>query len=265
MKKRLNLTIIILFLSTLVQSHEFWLQPRKFSFSAGEELKVNFMVGENFDGELWDLKKHKIEKLELHHLAKIIDLKNQLKPEAKDKLTFKLTEEGTQLLAMQSNNAYIEMEAEKFNAYLKEDGLDDVYELRQKNNMLNKPSKEFYARYAKLLVQSGNKRDDTFKKHLNFPIEIIPDQNPYSLKSGDYLQCTILFKGKPITNQLVKVWNKIGTTTFLQNVYTEKDGTIKFPLSAKGAWMISTVKMTASEKAGADYQSMWGSLVFGVE
>lgn len=226
---------------------------------------MGFMVGENFEGELWDLKKNKIEKLELSHLNKNIDLRPQVKTDAKEKLRYKFVEDGTYLLSMQSNRAYVELEAEKFNNYLNEDGLENVLDIRTKTNTLDKPSKEFYSRYLKLLVQAGNKTDDTFKKKTGMRIEIIPNQNPYLLKSGDYLQCFVLFDGKPSAHQLVKVWNKIGNTTFQQNNYTENDGTIKFPISSKGTWMVSTVKMIPSEKLDADWESFWSSLVFGIE
>jgi uncharacterized GH25 family protein len=231
----------------------------------GEELKFNFKVGENFDGEEWDLKKHKVEKLDWHTSTKITDLKKLVKADGRDRVALKMTEEGTQLIAMQSNYAFIELDAAKFNDYLKEDGLEDIHALRTKNNTLDKPAKEFYGRFVKLLVQVGNKKTDSFKKQLGTPVEIIPRQNPYTLKSGDYLECKVLFQGKPLIEQMVKVWYKINTTTFLQNMYTEKDGTVKFPLSSTGPWMVSTVKMIPSEKEGADYQSMWSSLVFEVE
>jgi uncharacterized GH25 family protein len=263
--KRVILIIVILSIGFVAQSHEFWLHSTKFKFNVGEELKVDFKVGENFEGEPWDLKKHKIEKLELHQLSKSKDLRAAVKVEGRERLNAKLTEEGTHLLVMQSNYAYIELAADKFNDYLKEDGLENVYDLRKNSNTLDKPSKEYYGRFVKLLVQVGNKTDNTFKKKIGFKNEIIPEQNPYTLKSGDYFQCTVLYDGKPSPHQLVKVWNKIGTTTFLQNLYTENDGTVTFPLNAKGAWMVSTVKMIPSEKPGADWQSMWASLVFGIE
>ena len=265
MIKKIILITIIVLVGFIAQSHEFWLQSKKFKFLVGEELAVDFKVGENFEGEQWDLKKHKIEKLELHQPTKFKDVKALVKPEGRDRLKIKLTEEGTHLLAMQSNYAYIELEAQKFNEYLKEDGLDNIYDLRKNSNTLDKPSKEFYVRFAKLLVQVGNKTDNTFKKKIGFKHEIIPEQNPYTLKSGDYFKCTILYEGKPSPHQLVKVWNKIGTTTFLQNLYTENDGTVTFPINAKGAWMVSTVKMIASEIPGGDWQSMWASLVFGID
>jgi uncharacterized GH25 family protein len=265
MYKRLMTLVLIIGCGTLVLAHEFWLSPRKFRLAIGEELKFNLLVGENFEGEPWDLKKHRIEKLDLHATTKVTDLRNLVKSEARDKVTLKMVEEGTQLIAMQSNYAYIELEGEKFNEYLKEDGIEDIYEQREKNNELTKPAREFYARFVKLLVQTGNKKTDVYKKKINTPIEIIPTKNPYSLKSGDYLSCQILFNGKPVINQMVKVWNKINNTTFLQNMFTEKDGTVTFPLNSKGPWMVSTVKMTKAEKAGADYQSMWSSLVFEIE
>jgi len=265
MKKKISALLFIFLSVQFAESHEFWLQPKKFRYAVGEEMVVGFMVGENFEGEPWDLKKNKIQKLDVSHLSKTIDLRALVKPDAKEKLKYKFTEEGTHLLSLQSNESFIELDAEKFNDYLKEDGLENVLELRTKSNTLDKPSKEFYSRYVKLLVQTGNKTDDTFKKKTGMRIEIIPSQNPYLLKSGDYLQCLILFDGKPSPHQLVKLWNKIGNTTFQQIAYTENDGTFKFPISSKGPWMVSTVRMISSEKPGADWQSFWSSLVFGIE
>jgi uncharacterized GH25 family protein len=263
--KKLISILVILFAWIAVQSHEFWMQPKKFKYNVGEEMRVDFLVGENFEGEAWDLKKNKIEQINLHHPTKSIDLKILVKPEEKDKLKFKFTEAGTHLISMQSDESISELDAQKFNDYLKEDGLDDILDLRTKTNSLDKPCKELYSRYAKVLIQCGDRLDDTFKKKTNLRLEIIPLQNPYSLKSGDYLQCLLLFNGKPCPHQQVKIWNKIGNASIAQNAFSENDGTIKFPISSKGPWMISTVKMIPSEKPGADWQSFWGSLVFGIE
>jgi uncharacterized GH25 family protein len=265
MYKRLITILLITVYGTIALAHEFWLLPKKFRFAVGEEMPVSFMVGENFEGEPWNLQKHKVEKLELHQLTKSKDIRALVKPDEKEKLKIKFTEEGTHMVVIQSNYAFIELEAEKFNEYLKEDGLDNALEQRKNTNTLDKPAKEFYARFTKLLVQVGNKTNNTFKKRIGLKNEIVLDQNPYTLKSGDYLQCTVLYDGKPSPHQLVKVWNKIGNTTFLQNLYTENDGTVKFPINSSGPWMVSSVKMIPSEKEGADWQTMWASLVFGID
>jgi uncharacterized GH25 family protein len=265
MKRRVIVFIVICLVSSLANAHEFWLEPKAFRYKVGEELRVDFMVGENFTGEFWDLTRHKVEKLDMYFGIEKKSLIKDVKPTKGKNLAYKFDREGTHLLSLESSDAFIELDAEKFNAYLKEDGLENVHDARTNAKELDKPGKEFYKRFAKLIVQSGTKTDATFKKRLNTRLEIIALANPYELKSGDYLECRVMWEGKPAAHSLVKVWSHTGNRIFLQNIYAEDDGTIKFPLSSKGPWMVSSVKMIPSEKEGADYQSFWASLVFGID
>lgn len=265
MKKLLSLLLVVT-ISTLSLAHEFWLQPKKFRYAVGEDVKIDFLVGENFTGESWDLTRHKVESMQVLSAYGKKDLKAAVKPAKENNLTYRLANEGTHLFSMMSNQAYIELDGPKFNAYLEEDGIDDILAKRKADGELEKPSRENYSRYAKLLVQSGNNTDgDVFKRRVGFKVEIIPLTNPYKLKSGDYLECEILYEGKPLPHQMVKVWSFLGNRAFLQNAYTESDGKVKFPISNTGPWMVSFVRMIESEKQDIDYESMWASLVFGIE
>ena len=265
MVRKISIVLVLTVLITLVQAHEFWMQPVKFLLRPGEQTSVRFMVGENFMGEAWDLKVHKVEKLTLHHGADVKSLVDSVLIDPKKNLRLTLEEEGTYVISLESNNAFSELEAEKFNDYLKEDGLDNVLDHRKSTNSLNKPAKEFYRRYSKLLLQAGNKRDDTYKKVLGFPIEIIPEINPYQLKKGDAVTFKILSEGKPAFGVKVRVWNRFQNRTTIQNIYTEKNGVIEMHISNPGAWMISVVKMVPTKEVGAEWQSYWTSLTFGVE
>lgn len=227
-------------------------------------MTIDFKVGENFTGESWDLKRHTVEQVQMVHASGVKKLEGSVQKTKSKNLTAVLDKPGTYVIGLESNFAYLELDAEKFNAYLKEDGLEEILELRKKENTLDKPSREFYKRYAKLMVQAGPVTDDTYRKRLGFRYEIIPLANPYSLKPGDYLDCRVLWENKPVPHTLVKVWNYVGNRTFLQNIYTENDGTIRFPISTAGPWMVSAVKMIPSERDGAEYQSQWASLVFGI-
>jgi len=263
--KKIGVFLGLLVCNLVLQAHEFWLQPAKFILKPGETLVVNFKVGENFLGEGWDLKRHRIEKLEIHQKNTIKDLKEVVTEGEKDNLKIPLTSEGTYLVLMQSNNAFSDLEAEKFNAYLKEDELDDAYAQREKTNTLNKNGTELYARYAKLLVQAGTKTDNTFRKEIGWPVEIIPEQNPYALKMGDPVQFKILYNGKPLFGAKIRVWNHYNNRTTVQNIYSQQDGMISTHISNPGAWMVSFVKMVPSKDPKADWQSYWASLVFGVK
>lgn len=263
-KKILSL-LIVLAICFIAQAHEFWMQSDKFFYQPGESMLVSFKVGENFTGEAVDLKKNRIERMELHHLDKMTGLTDSVHEGQKENVNIRLLQEGTHMLIMQSNNAFIALDGEKFNEYLKEDGLDDVYLHRQKTKTLADSAKEFYSRHSKLLVQCGSKTDDTYKKETGLPIEIIPDKNPYALKKGDPIKFKVLFNGKPLFGARVKVWNKHNNKIAVQNIYSLQNGTIETVISNSGTWMVSVVTMTKSKDPKADWQSYWGTLVFAAK
>lgn len=262
--KRILATVLIGCTLMMAQAHEFWLQPDQYRYPPGETAVIRFRVGENFTGEPWNLERHRADVLKWYFQTGEKDLRSEIKNQKNKNLEIPALKAGTHLFALQSNAAYIEMGGQKFNDYLQEDGIDNVLDQRKKTNDTTR-AREFYTRYAKLLIQAGPTTDNTFQRRVGFPLEIVPLQNPYNLKSGDYLDCRILHNSRPLPHQKVKVWSFIGNRIFLQNLYTEKDGTLRFPLSSKGPWMVSSVVMEKSARPGADYESKWASLVFGIE
>jgi uncharacterized GH25 family protein len=263
--KRYTALVLLMLIVSVVAAQELWMQPLKFIYSLGERAKINFVTGENLIGEPVDLKKDQIEKFEYHRLFGVSDLKPTVTEGKKDHLDIELKEEGTHVLAMQSSFTFVESEADKFNTYLKENGLDDVYAAREKAGASGKPGRESSAKYTKLLLQVGAKKDDGYKMPIGFPIEIVPEQNPYSLKLGDNIRFKILWNKKPLFGARVKVWNRKEGLTTLQNIYTEQNGTMETRISSKGLWLVQVIYMVPSKDGQADWRSYCGSLVFGVE
>lgn len=264
MNKKSIAFFVLMGCSLLATAHEFWLQSKKYKYAKREQAVFDFVVGEDFMGEYWNLTKERIVRLEHHVGNDVIELAHQIvEGKSGGNLSLELNTEGTQLLIFQSNNSFIEMEAEKFNEYLEEDGLNNIIKLRKEVGISDKPAKEFYARCAKVLLQVENIAQGNFSKVTGMPLEIIPLNNPYAIEKTEHMQFKVLYDGKPVPDILVKVWNRKGGRTFLQNIYTENNGIISTPLSNEGQWMVSCVKMEPSKHEGADYQSYWASLVFG--
>lgn len=264
MKKGISLILLVALIG-LVQAHEFWMLPNKFRFEVGEKIILDFRVGEGFEGDHWDLNQHKVEELIIHNRVGETVLTDKVDKTRGNNLEYAFNNVGTHLIAMQSDASFIEQSSEEFEAYLSEDGLDYIKEEREKLGEQNKTATELYTRYSKLLVQVGDRLDDTYKKPAGLKFEIIPLQNPYALKSGDYLDCKVLYRGNPVNGGLVKVWSHVGNRIFLQNIYTESDGMIRFPISSTGPWMVSSVKMVRSNSPKAEWESMWSSLVFEIK
>jgi uncharacterized GH25 family protein len=263
MMKKLLLSIS--FITALffgVQAHEFWLAVEKFALKVGENVSISFLVGEDFAGETWQGKMASFYLYSAKGKISIAEL-FPTKPEDKTELSFK--EEGTHLLAFNSQNKFLELEPDKFLAYLEEDGLSEIIKLRQERKETDKKGRELYQRCAKTLLQVGKKTDEIHKTKVGHTLEIIPEQNPYTLQDKSPLQFKVLFKKKPLPNQIIKVWRKKeGKLLSKTDIKTDEQGMISITLEKQGDYMISTVKMIPHPKpTEADWQSYWGSLVFG--
>lgn len=265
-KKFIAITSLLLALisSPILFAHEFWLMPSQFRVKLNQPIGLTFYVGEDFTGELWGKKKERTLKLTHFESNNQKDLTAlAIKSDSND-VMLKFDKEGTQVLTLETKNSFIALEADKFNDYLKDDGIDNIYQLRQKNGDLDKPSRELYRRCAKTLIQVGDKTGKTFKKNTGMPLEIIPLQNPYTLKMGDKMTVQVLFEGKPLADKMILTWHKTATTkTIHQKLRTDAKGQMTFPLDKNGQWMVSTVHMIPlMNNPDGNYQSYWGNLTF---
>lgn len=252
-------------------AHEFWLQPNKYFYTVRETASIRFQVGEGFKGDNWTGNRSKINQL-VHYTPseETIDLTQTLSEEKGDSLRLPLREEGTHLVAYQSKNTFISLEADKFNAYLAEDGLSSVMALRRKQQQENKTGNEYYQRSVKTLLQVGKTITNACLKPTGLPLDIIPEENPYAVipvldakQTVPKVRFRVLFKGKPMQNLLVKVWHtNVGTTIVTDTFRTNNRGWITAPRHS-GPYMVSCVYMEPNKAdTTAQWQSYWASLTF---
>jgi len=257
-------TLITLF--TLLSAHEFWLNPEKFIYKRTEKVNIRFLVGENFDGENWKGNNERITSLKIYYGGVSDDLSAVITGAEGDSIEYIMVDEGTNLVAFNSNNSFIEMEPSKFNEYLLEDGLLNALEYREKNNEMGCNGREFYQRCAKTLLQVGDVKDQTSGIITSMPIDIIPSSNPYQLKNKELFRARIFYKKSPLTNTLVKIWHRKNNKTKKIELRSDANGEIVFPVIVSGKWMISTVKMERlPDNPVCEWQSYWGSLTWGYE
>ena len=119
--KRILLIFSLLTITFFPSAHEFWLQPEKFICQRGETINIRFKVGENFKGDNWTGNSKRINSLRLYFNDANDDLSEQLSVQTGDSLQLAMFDEGTAMVTFNSTNAFIEMDAVKFNAYLKEE------------------------------------------------------------------------------------------------------------------------------------------------
>jgi hypothetical protein len=252
-----------------VAAHEFWLLPPRFFVAAGTKINLHVFVGENFTGNRWPGKSSRLTRLVHYAPNDTIDLTKIATRADTLSTSVELIQPGVHVLSFSTNNSFIELDAGKFNAYLKEDGLERVMDLRQQRGETSKPGRELYRRCAKTLIQVGPSSLDTIKSYAwktEQPLEIIPEQNPYALKADASLTCLLLYKGQPLPATQVQVWQRVpGQPTRVSQLHTNKNGRVLFRLNSAGNYMVSSVYMEpATDSKAADWQSTWATLTFGI-
>ncbi|HSC52358.1 MAG TPA: DUF4198 domain-containing protein [Phnomibacter sp.] len=257
---RFTIVFALLQISILGLAHEFWLEPISFF---KKKTCVRFRVGEHFDGKNWTGDFNKVGMLNLVNFQSqnSVDAQGALSKPG-DSLKIKLPFQGTQALVYASTNSYIELDAEKFNAYLQEDGLAEIAAWRKAHGQDTAKGKEYYQRCAKLLLQNGKQTTP-----VNFPtalaLDIVPHTNPYSISGTTPILFSVYFMQRPLAKAEIKTWHihkEQLTTTTIQMT----NGTFSLPVSPEGKWMVSLVKMVENRAdSRADWQSYWGSLVWG--
>jgi len=156
----------------------------------------------------------------------------------------------------------LEMPPDKFEQYLKDEGLESIIAARAKRGDALKPSKEIFSRCAKaLILADGSGMGARFDTPLAFRYEIIAKTNPYQMKNDD-LQLVVLYEGKPLANALVVALHQEDSSLRIR-IHSDAKGRVTFHLPKRGVWLIKSVQMIpAPAGSNADWESLWASLTF---
>lgn len=186
-------------------------------------------------------------------------------------LKYRSAAAGTYALGVSTKPSLIALKRDDFIAYLKHDGVIDVLAEFEKGAGPD-VVRERYSKHVKALVQVGKERTGDHAAVLGYPVEIVPDTNPYDLRFGQELGFRVLVDGKPAANLPVRVGyegfhghDESGEHISHYALRTDADGRAKFLLSNKAIWYISLIHMKEVDEPEVDYESNWATLTFSVK
>jgi len=201
-------------------------------------------------------------------------------------LTFHTGEAGTYVVGVSTKARSITLPAEEFNNYLEHDGVLDMLEYRTKNNLLDQNAVESYQKHVKAIYQVGASKTTDWNTALGYPIEFVPQANPYEKYSGDQLEVQLLLDGKPLPNQLVyadyiksphahthndhththqATPGETHTHTSGQKLRTDEQGMVLVTLPEDGIYYLRTIHLVALPDSDTlTHQSKWATLTFEV-
>lgn len=231
---------------------------------AGAASTITLQVGENFEGEQTPFVDERTAALRHYAAGAVTDLAARLPRRTPlEKLDVPIAGAGTHLLAFDSQPIEFTLAADKFSAYLHEEGLDHIIELRKTAGQDAMPGRERYRRHVKALLRAGGASDGSYALRTGQRFEITPLSDPYAAAPGATLRFRLAFDSKPLQGVLVKAWHKRGAQLLIIRTRSDAAGEVSVSLPYAGDWMVSAVHMIAAQgAANADWDSFWGNLTF---
>lgn len=266
MKTINSLIFLVPFLShSFLFAHDFWIEPATFLPPLDKPLEVRVFVGDGFAVE----KERAFEKGATPRLELIGKTKTNLLSDGKEGetpyLRATIAKSGHHWLVLERERKTLRLEAEKFNEYLAEEGLERILDQRRLAKEDQKPGRERYSRYLKCLLRAGDKGDDAWRQTCSCRLEIVPLADPYQLKPGDRLRVRVLFEGKPLPATQIVALHKTGEKVAKQTLKTNDAGEAEMKATSSGTWMLRLVHMRrCPDAAEGDWESFWASLTFAM-
>ena len=243
-----------------LSAHDMWIVPTTFSPEPGAIVGVRLRVGQDLLGDPLPRNPALVNQFVVEDAA---GRKPVVGRDGADPAGFvRVATPGLLVIGYHSNASSVELAAEKFNQYLKEEGLDAVAALRASRNETGAGARELFSRCAKSLVFSGSPSEAQGDRRLGFPLELVAERNPYAIRAGQDLPVRLTYEDRPLAGALVVAMNRLNPSEKLA-ARTDNDGRVRFRLRPGGMWLIKAVHMIpAPAGTRADWASFWASLTF---
>ena len=252
--------LALILLPTALFAHDMWIEPTTYFPAAGQVVGAKLRVGQDLLGDPLPRDPALVKEFVFEDSA---GRKPLIGHDGADPAGYlRVAAPGLVVIGYSSNASAVELQAEKFNQYLKEEGLDAVAAERARRGQTGAKVRELFSRCAKSLILSGVAGEKQHDRALGFALELVAERNPYSLGVNEDLPVRLTWQNRSHPGALVVAINRLNPEEKV-SARTDSDGRVRLRLRAEGMWMIKAVHMEAAPAgSGADWMSYWASLTF---
>lgn len=253
---------VFIFSVKLALAHDFWISPSDYKPVSNTEIGLDVRVGQNFQGDSLPRIDDWFTRFEIMDAKGLRNVEGFLgdDPAGSVKIGKSLA-----VIIYQSNRTFVELDAEKFESYLRDEALENIIELRRELGEDQEKGREWFSRYAKTLIKPVGAVSTGSDHDFAMTLEIVPLQDPYRVSVGDDLSLRLIYLGKPLSGIQLVAYN-VAAPTEKKRVYTDINGKAEITLNRDGEWLVKAVHMIRApvNKEGVDWESFWASLTFDI-
>ena len=257
---RLVVVLGVLAAAARLSAHDFWIEPTTYVPEAGRIIGVRARVGDGFLGDPVPRDSALLDQLIVEDAAGRRPLVGHDGDDPAGLL--RINAPGLHVVGYLGKPSRVELAAEKFNAYLAQEGLDQVAAARAARNQSGTGARELFTRCAKTLILAGVAAAEQRDRALGCRFEIVAERNPYTMAPGQALPLRLTYDGRPLAGALVVAMNRKRPADRI-SARSDAKGRVQLTLPSGGGWLVKAVHMVpAPADANADWASFWASITF---
>ena len=247
-------------------AHDYWLLPDRLRVTPGARVALSLWVGDDLvpeEARGWQRERttrfvHVSSSASEDLLARPVEGASPL-------LDVALGAPGGHLFVMERNASRIELPADRFEHYLRDEGLDGIIAARRALGESSRAGRERYTRYLKAYVQAGAARDAVSSRTMGQAFELVPRDDLSRLRPGRPIRVSVRFRGAALAGVTVEALSRVGDDIGHARAVSDARGVVTFTLDREGTWLLRATHMTRCEAcADADWESWWTSYAFGL-
>jgi uncharacterized GH25 family protein len=260
-RRRTAAFVLLAWLSAIPMfGHDFWIEPSTFRPAVGQMITASLLVGQDFAG---DPVPRSVQLMDSFTVRETGGERPIVGMENRDPAGYlRLEKSGIAVIGYRSKPYPLELAADKFEDFLKLEGLENIRALRLQRGESKKPDRERFFRYAKSIVLTGQATASdgaAFDQVFGYRLELIPETNPMTATP---LCVRILFEGKPLAGALVTAIPRDNPLLRI-SARSDRAGHVTLNLPGPGVWLVKSVQIVpAPAGANVDWESLWASLTF---
>lgn len=246
-------------------AHEFWISPEKYQVEVGDQVRADFVNGENFSGGTLAWFDKRVDRADMALGGNVTPIEGRLGDIPA--ITVTPAEEGLLVLVSEAAPSSLTYRApEKFEAFVTHKDLPADLAAQ------DYPFKEAYSRHAKTLVQVG--AGVGADRALGLATEFVALQNPYTDDMSDGLDVLLLYQGQPRADAQIEVFQKDpeGSVT-ITLLRSNAEGVTTIPVLAGHSYLIDSVVLRRPSAQTLDrvgtpkqvkWETLWAALTFAI-
>lgn len=267
--RRCLLVLVPLLFAGTAAAHDFWIQPASFQIAPGGTTSLAILVGHGPARQRWVLRLNRVVALfsiapngrRTNHAGGLRQGTYAPDPE------LRFAGAGVHVVAFENSATTNVLPADRFNDYLRAEGIRPIILWRTRMNVTDQPGRERYSRRAKALVRvgpPGRPGSSQATRPVGLTLEIVPEVDPYAPGTAGQLPVRVIYGGRAIAGAFVKLTNLDDDAQPVATRVTDRAGRARFPLPRRGAWQLNVVwARPIRGDPEADFETIFSSLTFG--